>query len=254
MRLVLLRAVAALCFVIQVSSITHLRKAVAREQDHGDDARAFADKSSSTLELLSKAADQVLLAPGVAQETRFGNLLKKASSQLRESGKILQKWGVDYKHNEDANEMALTLAQQGAEYEVQDLKRQLRAAIEADQERRMDEPSRLAALSEKVAGLRSRLSSLRANQKPQVASTALLSEAWPRPPENATKAEIGLFMHSAKMRSTKREQDDEDEEHLAKLESRLDSLDNQLQAVRSSVVATHANTLDAKHESEVASK
>jgi len=255
--LVLLRAIAALGVFIQVASFTHLRKSVAKAQDNGDDARAFADKSSSTLELLSKAAEQVLIAPGVAQDPHFSKLLKKASSQLRESGKILTKWGIDYKRNEDANEMALTLAQQEAEYEVQDLKRQLRAAIEADQERRLDEPTRLASLANKVASLRSRLGHLRSEQakrRPRVASTALLSDAWPRPPENAAKVEIGLFMHDVKMRTAKHAQDEEEEEHLAKLEARLDSLDNQLQAARSSVVATHADTLEAKHETEVAAK
>merc|ERR1719498_810511 len=211
----------------------------------GDAAKAFAAKASSRLRLLGAATRQVLSTPGVEEEPLFSKTLHKVSAQLQESATILQKWGADYARNADANEMAATLAEQGAAYEVQSLKQQLRAAVEEDQEAQLEQPQKLADLNQKVANLRSQLDKLikeEAHQKKHKAGTALISNVWPRPPKNATKAEIGLFMHNVKMRVNAKDKEQEDQEHLFKLEARLGSLEKQLKAAQRSVESAHADT------------
>jgi hypothetical protein len=227
----------------------------------GDAARAFADKASERLRLLSGAAQQVLATPGVEQEPLFSKSLHKVSAQLQESATILQKWGEDYAHNADANEMAVSMAEHGAAYEVQDLKRQLRLAIEADQEAQLDQPRRLAEVSAKVANLRSQLDHLareedKAHQQSQKAAqkASLLSDVWPRPPKNAKKAELGLFMHGRKMTVTHEQQDEEERSHLAELESRLGSLEDKLQETRMALSDSHEDTLEAHEETQAASR
>merc|ERR1719498_667284 len=219
----------------------------------GDAAKAFAAKASSRLRLLGAATRQVLSTPGVEEEPLFSKTLHKVSAQLQESATILQKWGVDYARNADANEMAASLAEQGAAYEVQSLKKQLRAAIEEDQEAQLEQPRKLDELTQKVASLRSQLNKLvkeEARQQPQKVGTALISNVWPRPPKNATKAEIGLFMNGAKMRVNKKMEDQENKDHLKKLEARLGSLEKDLKAAHDMVAASHAETEYAHNESE----
>lgn len=244
-------AVASVSNLLQVVSVTQLR-AESVHKGAGDDAKAFANKASSRLRLLSDAAKQVMVTPSVEQDPAFSKALHKVSSQLQESATILQKWGADYAHNADANEMAVTLAEQGEVYEIQDLKKQLRAAIEADQEAQLEQPKKLAALSEKVKGLRSKLTHLvaeEAHQKPKKSGTMLISKnLWPRPPKNATKAEIGLFMHNTKMRVGKVQREEEDQEHLVRIETRLNRLEAQLKAASATVETAHANTLEARRE------
>jgi len=252
------RIFAALCALFHVAFASQLRQhaPAANEESDGDTARAFADKASARLRLLSSAAAQVLATPGVEEEPLFGKTLHKVASQLQESATIMQKWGADYARNANANEMAMSLAEQDAAYQVQDLKRQLRAAIEADQEAQLEQPKRLADLTKKVTKLRSQLKHLRAeaHQKAQIAATALISGLWPRPPKNATKAEIGLLMSRKKMKVTSSQVDEENQDHLDQLESRLGSLEKQLQAARSSVASSHWDTVEAQKETEAASK
>lgn len=251
----------ALGAISQVDSTALLRQASAPADKPkpataltaGDAAQAFADKAAARLRLLKGAAEQVLATPEVREDPVFSNALNKVSAQLQESSTILKKWGSDYAHNADATEMAVTLAEHGAAYEVQSLKKQLRAAIEADQQEQLDEPKKLEELSKKVASLRSKLDHLvveEAHQKRQKAGTALLSDVWPRPPRNATKAEIGLFMHGTKMKVNAQQEDEEDEEHLQKIESRLASLETQLKEVRTAVADSHAATEEAHQESQ----
>jgi len=219
----------------------------------GDAAKAFATKAAARLRLLSNAANQVLVTPSVQQEPLFSKSLHKVSAQLQESATILQKWGADYARNADANEMAVTLAEQGEAYEAQDLKRQLRAAIEADQEAQLEQPKRLAELSKKVAGLKNQLTHLvaeEAHQKKQKEGVVLLSNVWPRPPKNATKVEVGLFMHNSKMKVNAGLREKEDQEHLVRLETRLNTLEGQLQEAHASVESTHAETQDAHREAQ----
>jgi len=193
------------------------------------------------------------VTPSVQQEPLFRKSLHKVSAQLQESAQILQKWGADYARNADANEMAVTLAEQGEAYEAQGLKRQLRAAIEADQEAQLEQPKRLAELSKKVAGLKNQLTHLvaeEAHQKKQKEGTVLLSNVWPRPPKNATKVEIGLFMHNSKMKVNAGLREKEDQEHLVRLETRLNTLEEQLQEAHAAVEASHAETEDAHREAQ----
>lgn len=246
--------------VLQVISVTQFRhtSAAGAEPAHatgaGDAAQAFAKKASSRLRLLSSAAQQVLATPSVEKEPTFSKSLRKVSAQLQESAAILQKWGADYARNADAHEMAVTLAEQGEAYEVADLKRQLRAAIEADQEAQLEQPKRLAELSKKVSGLRSQLKHLKEEEahfkrKPEQ-KVALISNVWPRPPKNATKAEIGLFMHGSKIKVGKTQREEEDQEHLVRIESRLNKLEEQLQEAHATVLASHADTVEAYREAQ----
>jgi len=255
----LIWAVASFSNVFQVISAGHLRQTVGNssEPTHtvgaGDAAKVFANKASARLRLLSDAANQVLVTSSVQQEPLFRKSLHKVSAQLQESAAILQKWGADYARNADANEMAMTLAEQGEAYEAQDLKRQLRAAIEADQEAQLEQPKRLGGLSKKVAGLKNKLAHLKAeeaHQKSRKEGTVLISNVWPRPPKNASKAEIGLFMHKARIRVNAGLREQEDQEHLVKLETRLNSLEAQLQEARAFVAASHAETQDAHREAQ----
>lgn len=241
----------------QATSAAQLRQASEPAVGTGDAAKAFAGKASARLRLLGDAARQVLATPGVKEEPLFGSTLHKVNAQLQESATILEKWGADYARHADANEMAVTLAEQGAAYEVQDLKKQLRAAIEADQEAQLAQPQRLADLTKKVEGLRSKLNTLakeEAHQKSQKQGTALISDVWPRPPKNATKAEIGLFMHGRKVKVNKRDKDQEDAENLVKLESRLGSLETQLQDAQTSVASTHDDNVIAHRQTQAESK
>jgi len=257
-------ALAGLGAILQVGSAALLRQAPepTKALSAGDAALAFADKASTRLRLLSGAAQQVLATPGIEEEPLFSKSLYNVSTQLQESAKILQKWGADYARNADANEMAVTLAEQGAAYEVQDLKKQLRAAIEADQQATLAQPKKLEELSKKVSSLRSKLDHLiveeaqqkQAGQKPQKAGTALLSNVWPPPPRNATKAELGLFMHGTKITATADQQEEEDTQHLAMLESHLGSLETQLKAARTSLADSHAATMEAHRETQEVSK
>jgi len=209
-------------------------------------ATAFADAASTRLRLLSKAANQVLMAPAVAEEPRFASTLHKVSAQLQESAGILQKWGQDYTKTADANDMAMQLAEQGAEYEVRDLKLKLRKAIEADQAAQLDAPRRLAELTAKVSKLRSEVQRLRARSpkgleaKPKAVATALISGAWPKPPSNATEARVGLFMRGVSQRVSAKQQDEEAQQNLDKLESHLASLEGQLEDAHNDVAAKHA--------------
>lgn len=261
-------AVVAVSNLSEVISVTQLRQspAAGSEPAHaagaGDAAKAFAKKASRRLQLLSQAAQQVLVTPSVQQEPTFRKSLHKVSAQLQESATILQKWGADYARNADAHEMAVTLAEQGEAYEAQDLKKQLRAAIEADQEARLEQPKRLAELAKKVAGLRTQLNHMVAEEAPKKGSkapiskaskkagTALISNVWPKPPKNASKAEIGLFMHDAKMKVGKSQREEEDQSHLVKLETRLNSLEAQLQEAHAAVAASHVETLEAHREAQ----
>lgn len=235
-------------------SVAHLRQ----EPSAGDAAKAFADSAGARLRLLSQAARQVLAAPGVQEEPLFGKTLHKVSAQLQESAQILEKWGGDYAHSADANEMAVALAEQGAAFEVQDLKRQLRAAIEADQEAELEQPKKLAELTKKVASLRSQLDHVVSEEvgkeTPSKSGTMLISNVWPRPARNATKAELGLFMHRRKVKVTAKDQNQEDRERLVKLESRLGSLESQLKEAHSSIASSHANAVDAHLETMEAAK
>lgn len=252
-------AVASFSNFFQVSSVVHLRQTAGASSEPtrtvgaGDAAKAFANKVSTRLRLLSDAAHQVVVTPSVQQEPLFRKTLHKVSAQLQESAAILQKWGADYARNADANEMAVTLAEQGEAYEAQDLKKQLRAAIEADQEAQLEQPKRLAELSKKVAGLKTKLTHLKAeeaHQKLRKEGTMLISNVWPRPAKNATKAEIGLFMHKARVRVNAGSREKEDQEHLVKLETRLNTLEGQLQEAKSSTAASHAETQDAHREAQ----
>merc|ERR1719498_196399 len=223
----------------------------------GDAAKAFAAKASSRLRLLGAATRQVLSTPGVEEEPLFSKSLHKVSAQLQESAAILQKWGADYSRNADAQEMAVSLAEKSEALEVQELKRQLRAAIEADQEAQLEQPKRLAELSKKVAGLRSQLkhlkdkeAHLKAKPKPKKLGTALISNVWPRPPKNATKAEMGLFMHGSKVKVGKAQREEEDQEHLIRIETRLNKLEEQLQEAHATVMASHADTVEAYREAQ----
>lgn len=252
-------AVACFSSVFQVVSVVHLRQSAGASSEAtrtvgaGEAAKAFANKASARLRLLSDAAHQVVVTPSVQQEPLFRKTLHKVSSQLQESAAILQKWGADYARNADANEMAVTLAEKDEAYEAQDLKRQLRAAIEADQDAQLEQPKRLADLSRKVAGLKNKLIHLKAeeaHQKKRREGTVLISNVWPRPPKNATKAEIGLFMNKARVRVNAGLQKQEDQEHLVKLETRLNSLEVQLQEAHASTLASHADTEDAHREAQ----
>lgn len=241
--------------LLGVATFLHLASADDPAANAGDAAKTFASKAAARLRLLSGAAQQVLATPGVEKEPVFSKSLHKVSSQLQESANILQKWGADYARNADANDMAVTLAEQGAAFEVRDLKRQLRAAIEADQENQIEQPKRLADVSQKVANLRSELDHLvieEAKETKQKAGTALISDVWPRPPKNATKAEIGLFMHRRKLLVHSGQQDEEDKTHLEELESKLGSLETQLAEARNSVVESHAAVEEAHAETQMA--
>jgi chromosome segregation ATPase len=225
------------------------------EESSGDAAKAFAHKTSARLRLLSDATRQVLAAPGVEQDPLFSRTLHKVSSQLQESSTLLERWGNDYARDADVHEMAATLADKDAAYEVQELRRQLRAAIEADQEAQLEQPKRLADLSQKVEKMRSQLKQLaaknQAHRKPR--GTALISNVWPRPPKSAKKeAELGLFMHGTKQLVNATDQDQENEEHFAKLESRLSSLEQQLKDAQASVETSHAATVEAHEETKAA--
>lgn len=242
-------ALAAVGAVLQAGSAANLRQN--EPASPGDAAKAFAKKASSRLHLLGAAASQVLATPGVEQELGFSKTLHKVQSQLQESAAIMEKWGNDYAHKADAGEMAATLASKGAAYEVHSLKKQLMTAVEADQEDRLEQPKRLAELTKKVAILRAQVEKLKreeAHKKKQQAATALISNVWPRPPLNATKAEVGFFMHNRKSRVNARDQDEEDQEHLMKLENRLGSLETQLQEAQDAVAKAHDDSEEAHRE------
>jgi len=225
------------------------------EQPQTENATAFVNKTSARLKLLSSAAQQILMAPAVDQEPRFHSTLQKVSKQLQESAGILEQWGADYAKNAEAGEMALQLAEQGAQYEVRDLKAKLRAAIEADQEEQLDEPRRFAELTARVSKLRSQVSRLRgrgaqqkrSHPKPQGVGASFLSEAWPKPPSNATQAQVGLFMRGVSQRVSAADQNQENEQNLDKLESHLASLEGQLEDAREQVAAKHAES-EAAHQ------
>lgn len=261
MRLRLLGALATFGAFLQAALATQLRH-TQPSADASDAAKAFAATESKRLSLLSSATQQVLAAPGVEQDPLFHKTLHKVSAQLQESASILAKWGTDYARNSDANEMAVGFAEQGAAYQVADLKRQLRKAIEDDQEAQLEQPKKLAALAKKITGLRSQLNQLiveEARQKVPPASqsprpaTALISDAWPRPPKNASKAEMGLFMHGSKMRVSAEQQDEEERDHLAQLESRFTSLEKQVKDAEVTVAAAHSRTAQAREETKVES-
>lgn len=236
-------AVACFSSVFQVVSVVHLRQSAGASSEAtrtvgaGEAAKAFANKASARLRLLSDAAHQVVVTPSVQQEPLFRKTLHKVSSQLQESAAILQKWGADYARNADANEMAVTLAEKDEAYE----------------DAQLEQPKRLADLSRKVAGLKNKLIHLKAeeaHQKKRREGTVLISNVWPRPPKNATKAAIGLFMNKARVRVNAGLQEQEDQEHLVKLETRLNSLEVQLQEAHASTLASHADTEDAHQEAQ----
>jgi len=244
------QAIAAFNILLQVGAGSPLRHP-SSASDSSVDARAFSEQSSARLRLLSSAARQVLQAPGVEEDPRFSHPLHKVASQLQQSATIMQNWGVEYQRNLDANDMAASMAEQGAAYEVADLKRQLRDTIEADQEAQLEQPKRLADLAKKVLSLRSKLNHLKAEEaeeNPANQKTALLSGLWPRPPKGAKKADMGLLMHGTTMKVTKKEEEEEKEEHYAKLEARLDSLEKELQDARDFVAKSHAEAVEAHQE------
>jgi len=182
----------------------------------GEEAKVFANKASARLRLLSAAAKQVLVTPGLDEEPSFGKSLRKVSSQLQESAAILKKWGADYAKNAKAHQAAVELAERGESLEVQALKQKLKETVDADEKAQEEQPQRLEWITRKVEGLRSDLNHLvsaSAPKKPRKAGTALLSNVWPRPPKDAPKAEVGFLMKGTRMKVTAKQQQKETGTH-----------------------------------------
>lgn len=255
----LTRALATLGAFFHISSAAQLRQASPTAGDHAasasDAAKAFAEKTSSRLRLLGAATQQVLVTPGVEEKPLFNRTLHKVSAQLQESASILEKWGAHYAQNADASDMAASLAERGAAFEVQDLKQQLRDAIEADQQAKLEEPRKLEELKKRVQSMRSQVEFLlaeKAHQKPgsQKSGAALIADVWPHPPRNASRQELGLFMHGTKIQVNERDASREEEDHLIKLEARLSTLEDQLKVAEETVSKAHSENVDAHRETK----